>query len=316
MPALPQNRASAEMYGQRADDYENSWHPGYSERFVRVARPLPGQHILDLCCGTGLDLFLVAEALHAGGNPHDRGAVVGVDASPEMLSIAKAKCRERPHLKNRIRLLQYDVTALEELGEPHVTPRTYDTIVCSCAFVLFDNPEAVVRSWRRYLKAPVYPKDESTAAQAQSRHHEPGGTLVVDIPHEAAQRGGIIMERVARRMGLKFPSNRSWVQSVDSFRELLERNGFRVERVVELDKISGRGAQKYTPDTAVKLYKAMCQSPAFRIMAEGAPPGVTTARIVKAGVRIFVEEFLNEVGPDGRVYESDSMYIYVARRTF
>ncbi|EPE04913.1 protein-l-isoaspartate(d-aspartate) o-methyltransferase [Ophiostoma piceae UAMH 11346] len=323
MPTLSQCAVSAMEYSKAAEQYEDSWRPGYAERLMRMVRPKPGQHVLDLCCGTGLCLFLLAEALHESNNHLDGGVVIGIDGSPEMLSVAKAKCLTKPHLRNRIRLLQHDVTALEQLGEPHVTPNTYDTIVCSCSFVLFDNPEAVVKRWRRYLKAPVYPppahkrhkKDESAAVHARFRHYEPGGTLVVDIPHEASNLGEVIMERVARRLGLKFPSNRSWVKSVDSFREILERNGFKVERVVELDRVSGRGALKYTAYMAVDIYNSMCRSSAFQTMVESARPGFTMAGVVANGLQVFMEEFLREVGPDGRVYESDTMYIYVARRT-
>ena len=45
------------MYGARAANYEDSWHPDYSKRFIDLVDLKPGDRILDLCCGTGLEAF-------------------------------------------------------------------------------------------------------------------------------------------------------------------------------------------------------------------------------------------------------------------
>lgn len=319
MAPLTQAAASQHMYAARAGKYENSWHPHYSARFVHIVNPQPGQRILDLCCGTGLDLFMLAEALNESGNADDGGLVVGVDATAEMLAVAEQRQQDRPELAHRVQLLHHDVTHLETLGASASTPEalskaSFDAIVCSNAFVLLDDPDAAVSGWRRYLKPPVHSATTHDRRDSHDNHpHEAGGALIVDIPHEAAQLGGVTMERVARRLGLVFPSNRSWVHSIDSFRDVLERNGYRVERVVELDRISGQGATYYTAHQADELYDTLTKSSAFAAMVAGAGPGVEIDTIVKQGKSIFREEFMRDAGEDGRVLMSDTLYVYVAR---
>ncbi|CAK7197620.1 hypothetical protein SEUCBS139899_000268 [Sporothrix eucalyptigena] len=334
MAPLSQAEASQYMYAARAGKYEDSWHPHYAERFVRIVNPHPGQRILDLCCGTGLELFVLAEALNKDGQHGDGGAVIGVDVTVEMLAVAAERQKARPELADRVQLLHHDVTHLETLGTKMSTSsagstaapapfekHSFDTIVCSNAFVLFDDPDAVVAGWRQFLKPPVYTAATHSSTDSHEgheshrglHHHEPGGKLVIDIPHEAAQRSGITMERVARRLGLVFPSNRSWVTSVNSFRDVLERNGYRVERVVELDHISGKGASHYTAYQADELYDTLTKSSAFEAMVAGAGPGVERETVVRHGKPIFREEFMRDAGDDGCVFVSDTMYVYVAR---
>ncbi|CAK7270488.1 hypothetical protein SEPCBS57363_004126 [Sporothrix epigloea] len=328
MAHFPQTAASQHMYAARAGRYNNSWHFPYAERLARIANPRPGQRILDLCCGTGLELFLLAEALNEEGTSDDSGVVIGVDVTAEMLAVAADRLSARPELANRVRLLRHDATHLETLvtADPFklLEKHSFDTIVCSNAFVLFDDPDAVVASWREYLKRPVYvaarthPDESHRGYESQNdycstHHREPGGKLVVDIPHEAAQRGGLTMERVARRMGLRFPSNRSWVTSVDSMRNVLERNGYHVEHIVELDHVSGHGATHITPDRVDELYESMTKSPAFSAMVAGAGPGVEMATVIRHGRPIFREELAKAADRDGRVLVSDTMYVYVAR---
>src|SRR3990172_11202145 len=59
-----------------------------SYRLIGDARISPGQRVLDLGCGTGYPSILAA---HAVGN---RGAVVGLDLSENMLAVARRKAEE------------------------------------------------------------------------------------------------------------------------------------------------------------------------------------------------------------------------------
>src|SRR4030065_1509308 len=64
-----------------------------SYRLVGDARISPGQQVLDLGCGTGCPSILAAQAVG------DRGAVVGLDLSANMLAAARRKA-EGAGLKN------------------------------------------------------------------------------------------------------------------------------------------------------------------------------------------------------------------------
>src|SRR5262245_59814198 len=62
-------------------------HRRWKRRLVQLADVRPGERALDLCCGTGDVAFELTR----------RGAqVVGLDFSAPMLSVARARIRERP----------------------------------------------------------------------------------------------------------------------------------------------------------------------------------------------------------------------------
>lgn len=327
MQPITQVAEAERMYGARARDYNDSWHPQYAERLARVVNARPGQKILDLCCGTGLALIPLAKALNTSTNPDDGGKITGVDTTVQMLALAKGNLyKDNPELLPRVQLLHQNVLQLDRLfREPiNMQPHSFDTIVCSNAFVLFKDPHEAVVHWKQFLKKPVYAaathdSNDTHAGHESHRgvhHSEPGGTMVIDIPHEFAQRSGLAMEKAALRMGLRFPSNRSWVTSVESFSRVLELNNrYRVERVIELDHVSGRGARYYTAHDVDELYDKMSQSEAFKVMADGSGPGTNLETVKQKAMPIFHDEFMKFAGADGRVLETDTMYVYVARLT-
>lgn len=222
-----QVESSQRMYDGRAPTYEDSWHPDYSARFVKAIPLKPGDRVLDFCCGNGLEAFLAADIVG------DEGDVVGVDISKGMLEQLLMRQRREPELGSRIKVFRNDVTNLDALSA-QVAKGSFDVILCSNAFVLFDDPAKVVAHWREYLK--------------------PGGIMAVDITHEHNLRAGKVLELVARRLGVKFPSNRAWVTSQETFKELLEKEGLEVENVVLLEKVMGQEPSYYRVDQADEQY--------------------------------------------------------------
>lgn len=185
-----QPQSAKRMYDSRAANYEDSWHPDYSQRFMALVPLSPGHRVLDPCCGTGLEAFLAAETVG------EQGEVVGMDVSSGMLEQLRDRQKREPVLGQRIRTFHHDVTDLG--GVPELEKGSFDAILCSCAFVLFQDPAAVVAHWKEYLR--------------------PGGLMAIDITHERNLRQGMVLEQVARRMGAQFPSNRLWIQSIESSR--------------------------------------------------------------------------------------------------
>jgi demethylmenaquinone methyltransferase/2-methoxy-6-polyprenyl-1,4-benzoquinol methylase len=115
---------------------------------------VPGCHILDVACGTGVLFPYYLERRPAG--------VTGVDLSPEMIRLATEKYRDM-----RIELLTGDVEQLK-LG-------TYDCIVILNALPHFADPRRLLA----VLSGCLGPGGRLTVAHDQARH-------VIDSHHRRA----------------------------------------------------------------------------------------------------------------------------------
>jgi len=78
---------SIKKYSYRAASYDSTCSPTWPARLTTIYKlqPLPGQHVLDVGCGTGLSLELLHQAVG------DTGLVSGVDQSPQMIALARQK---------------------------------------------------------------------------------------------------------------------------------------------------------------------------------------------------------------------------------
>jgi ubiquinone/menaquinone biosynthesis C-methylase UbiE len=94
------------------------------ERTLDVAGVTTGEHVLDVCCGTGT-LALAAQR-RVGAS----GAVRGIDASPEMVARALSKAA-RTGLP-----VAFEVAAAQSLP---FADRTFDVVLCSLALHHLDD---------------------------------------------------------------------------------------------------------------------------------------------------------------------------------
>lgn len=267
------------MYDDRAKDYDSSWHPAYSERFMRIANVQAGHRILDLACGTGLEAVLAAQQVG------DTGKIVCVDASQKMLDQFNLKLERDAALAKVVRLQRHDVTDLPSCPCPEIRRGYFDLILCSNAFVLFRDAAKVIEQWRQYLK--------------------PGGRMVIDIPHEQSHRQGPMMETVAERLDFPLPCYRRWITSQDSFKQLLEEHGMLVEQVETVDNAAGKGLTYLDVSQADEQFDFVMSIPLFAPMA-------TDDFKVKAR-RLFREEWA-KAAEHGKVIFHDILYVYVARK--
>lgn len=166
-----------------------------------------------------------------------------------------------------------------------MVPESFDVILCSNAFVLLDDPAKIITHWATYLKQ--------------------GGKMVVDIPHEHNFRSGTILEKVTKRLGGKFPSDRAWIESKDSFRVMLEENGFVVERIEALAKEDGRDYTYYSVDDADEQFDYITSVPLGEHFA--------TKEFKTAARPLFKEEW-EAAAVDGQVQNCELLYVYVARK--
>ncbi|KAF7552630.1 hypothetical protein G7046_g7347 [Stylonectria norvegica] len=282
MPSEPvletQAQSAQRMYNERADKYENSWHPDFSRRFMELAHVKPGHRVLVLACGTGLEAVIAADRVG------DKGIVVGVDVAVNMLAEARKKLNADPVLARRLKLVQHDVTDLTTCAE--VEKDSFDVIVCCSAFVLLQESEAaVVAHWREYLVL--------------------GGRIVIDITHENNLPAGLLLEKVAKRLKIPFPSNRAWITSKDSFLTILKRQGFVVEAVETLEKTIGLGTTYLDLDQADEHFNSTLNGPLLPLMI--------TDELRAKGRKYFQEEW-DKAAVDGRIEVSDVVYVYIAKK--
>ena len=105
---------------------------------LRAANLQPGEVVIDLGSGTGLDCFL------AGVQVGRRGKAVGVDMTPEMLSTARRIAKE-----NRIRNVEFRLGEIENLP---AADNFADVCISNCVINLSPNKGRVYREIFRVLK--------------------------------------------------------------------------------------------------------------------------------------------------------------------
>ena len=105
---------------------------------LRSADLKPGEVVIDLGSGAGLDCFL------AGVQVGRRGRAVGVDMTPEMLSTARRIAKE-----NRIRNVEFRLGEIENLP---AADNFADVCISNCVINLSPNKGRVYREIHRVLK--------------------------------------------------------------------------------------------------------------------------------------------------------------------
>lgn len=98
----------------------------------------PGEVVIDLGSGAGLDCFLAAVKIGR------RGRAIGVDMTPEMLSTARRIAKE-----NRIRNVEFRLGEIENLP---AAEHCADVCISNCVINLSDNKPRVYREIFRVLK--------------------------------------------------------------------------------------------------------------------------------------------------------------------
>jgi len=120
----PDPRRAVEQYRRHADGYDAS-----ARRTMRLRRRAidwlelaPGDRVLDVACGTGLSLDLLARAVGDGGQ------VVGVELSPEMLQQARARLAQVRWPQVRLVEASMEQAALEGLFDAVLFNYTHDVL--------------------------------------------------------------------------------------------------------------------------------------------------------------------------------------------
>jgi arsenite methyltransferase len=98
----------------------------------------PGEHVLDLGSGAGIDVFIAAR--HVGAN----GRVIGIDMTPEMLQKARTNAAKLGFVQ-----VEFREGRLEKLP---VVDASIDAVTSNCVINLVPDKAAVFREVARVLK--------------------------------------------------------------------------------------------------------------------------------------------------------------------
>ena len=124
-------------------------HPDVRNRYYGcglVAPPLlDGLRVLDLGCGSGRDVYLLAQLVGAGGE------VVGVDMTAAQLAMAEAHRQHHADLfgYGNVRFLEGRIEQLDALP---LEPGSFDVVISNCVLNLSVDKPAVLQGVRRLLK--------------------------------------------------------------------------------------------------------------------------------------------------------------------
>lgn len=139
----PELQRRVQRYGwdKAAPYYENGWLKQLwpaQEKLLQAVQWKPGNHVLDVSCGTGLVTFPIAKAVSPGG------LVTAIDISEGM--IEKAENRAQVQNFNNITFRRMDAEALE------LPDASFDTVICSLGLMYFPDPEKALSEMLRVLK--------------------------------------------------------------------------------------------------------------------------------------------------------------------
>lgn len=159
---------------------------------VAIARPQPGEAVLDVATGTGLAAIAAARLVGPAGT------VVGVDRSPGMLAGA-GEARAAAGVRN-VELVQAD-------AERYALPAAgFDVVLCASALPYFTDVPAALKAWHRWLK--------------------PGGRVAFNCWSAASSVTGVLVRAVAARHGIGLPVTGEEVGTPGRCRAVLAAAGF------------------------------------------------------------------------------------------
>ncbi|CAN9363611.1 unnamed protein product [Alternaria alternata] len=256
------------FYDSKSWNYDATWHNDFTRRFISYLDIQPGQQVLDLACGTGLLTFRESEAVGPQGH------VVGVDVTPD--SRRRQICQYD--------FLKGDALHLDETEE--LRGKQFDVITVASALVLFPNPKTAIEHWTEFLK--------------------PGGVIAMDATHPRNLVSGMVLERVARRLELPIPYNRSWSKSEDTLKQMLESAGLEIDQVLTVESQAGYGRRFYDMEQWDDFFVE-------NVIVKDIARTFANNDIRRKAQGIYKEEW-EKLAIDGKIEEIDSVFLGIARR--
>lgn len=136
------------------------------QRMIRQLDVHPGDTVVDLACGTGLNFPALIAAIGPAGR------IIGVDLSSAMLAVAQQKVVT--HGWRNVSLIQADADMLPVIGPA-------DAALCTLAIGLMPNPQAVVQTLVETVR--------------------PGGVVLIGDAHVVSDWHGVALNPLLRWVG-------------------------------------------------------------------------------------------------------------------
>ncbi len=148
-----------------AEIYEQKFVPALFHQWGAIisdlVAPGPGEKVLDVACGTGV---LACATLERVG---ERGQVVGLDANPDMLSVARRKTTKIDWREGRAESLPFP-------------DEGFDVVVSQFGLMFFEDRPAALRQMMRVLR----PGGRLAVAVCDAVEHSPGYSAFADLLHK------------------------------------------------------------------------------------------------------------------------------------
>lgn len=135
-------RAVAEAFGYSTDELASI--PAEANMGLSCGNPTafaslrPGETVVDLGCGGGLDVFLAAAKVGPAGK------AIGIDMTPAMIERAQANAAKQPH-----RNIEFHLATIDRLPLPG---GSVDCVISNCVLNLVPDKPAAFREIFRVLK--------------------------------------------------------------------------------------------------------------------------------------------------------------------
>jgi arsenite methyltransferase len=137
-------RAVAEAFGYSKDELDSI--PAESNMGLSCGNPIafatlkPGETVVDLGSGGGLDVFLAAKQVGP------RGKAIGIDMTPEMVELAKKNAEK---LGDSAQNVEFHLATIDNLPLPN---SSVDCIISNCVVNLATDKSKVFKEMARVLK--------------------------------------------------------------------------------------------------------------------------------------------------------------------
>ena len=191
-------QAVAEAFGYTAEDLASI--PAEANMGLSCGNPVamaglrPGECVVDLGCGGGLDVLLAAQKVAPGGK------AIGIDMTPEMIELAN-----RNAVRGKVEGVEFHLASIDDMP---LESGVVDCVISNCVINLAPDKNSVFREIARVLK--------------------PGGRLAVsdialkkDLPEELANDIGAYVGCIAGAI------------HIDHYKAGLQAAGFMAVEVVD-----------------------------------------------------------------------------------